>query len=160
MEILVAAVLVSMAGLAAVLAIGGTLERTADRSRQAAIALLLAVYGAAIWPLPATPTVTNLAVVAAAAALGYMLGKVLGTSGAIVAFCTTAVAVDLLSFSGGLTRQLLDRAAAGDSSVLQYLALVWPLGGRLTPSSAWRISSSRPPCSAGSAARGIRDGTR
>ena len=77
--------------------------------------------------------VSNAAVIAMAVVVGAMLGSTLHSRAAVVAFCVAAAVVDVLSFSGGLTRTIVESYRSGDSRLLAYLSVAFPVGGSVRP---------------------------
>jgi hypothetical protein len=73
------------------------------------------------------------AVVAMALVAGIMIGSTLRSGPAVIAFCVAAALVDVLSFSGGLTRTIVDSYQSGDNRVLMYLSITAPVGGSIRP---------------------------
>jgi hypothetical protein len=62
-----------------------------------------------------------------------LLERGLTTKEAVLVFLSVAAIVDILSFSGGLTRALVTAYHEGRSNVLQYLTLVVPMHDRVLP---------------------------
>jgi hypothetical protein len=77
--------------------------------------------------------VSDLAVVLAALAVGIAIGSALRSGPALIAFCVVAGIVDVLSFSGGLTRRIVELYGAGESPMLVYLSITVRLGGSVRP---------------------------
>lgn len=90
-------------------------------------------YGAVLWIRPESMALSNAVILASAIALAPLLGRSLGSFGGIVAFAVTVSAVDLLSFGGGLTRQIIQDYRAGTGDLLRFLAVTVPLDSRPTP---------------------------
>ena len=79
---------------------------------------------------PDVPWVPNLSVLIAGSCLGFLFGHLLGSSASVLAFLFTAAIVDYLSFSDGLTNQILEAYRAGNSTILSFLAVFVEIGGR------------------------------
>jgi len=77
--------------------------------------------------------VSNAAVITIAAAAGVMIGSTLRSRQAVIAFCVAAAIVDVLSFSGGLTRSIVESFQSGDSHLLMHLSVAFPVGGTVRP---------------------------
>lgn len=124
---------VVLAGACLVLAGAAWLRARTTRVRLAVAVISALVFGAVLWARPAPLALSNAAVLAAAAGLAPLLARSLGSPGGIVAFTITASAVDVLSFGGGLTRQIIRDYQAGGDGLLRFLAVTVPVGGRSTP---------------------------
>ena len=71
-------------------------------------------------------------VVILASVMGAMvIGSFNRSRGSVVVFLVTAAVVDWFSFSGGLTRWIIDSGGAGNMLLLQYLTVALPEGGRV-----------------------------
>jgi hypothetical protein len=70
--------------------------------------------------------VSSLLVVGSAVLAGRALSRVATSAGALVALALTASVVDIVSFSGGVTRWILTSESAFASRVLRYLAVTTP----------------------------------
>lgn len=79
---------------------------------------------------PDVPWVSNLSVLLAGSCLGFLFGHLLGSSASVIAFLTTAAVVDLLSFSDGLTNQIVEGYRTGSSTILPFLAVFVEISGR------------------------------
>lgn len=102
-------------------------------ARSAAIALL-AGYLALLLSRPDSVALSNVTVVAAGAAAGVLIAGLVASREALVALAIAASIADIVSFTTGPTRWLLDRdptdAGAG---LLEYLTVTLPWGDRLLP---------------------------
>jgi hypothetical protein len=107
--------------------------RIAPRPRLVlAIALLTGYSGVCVWQ-PGAWWFADAALLLAAAAGGLLIGRFLGSTGAVVAFCVTIAVVDLFSFGGGLTRHIMESYREGESRLLLYLTVSVPYGGAVRP---------------------------
>jgi len=79
-------------------------------------ALLLIWQPDGIW-------MSNASVVIVGGCLGFLLSRLLTSSAAVIAFLLTATVVDLLSFSGGFTDEILQAYRSGESELLRFLAV-------------------------------------
>jgi hypothetical protein len=124
--IVLGSALIVLAGVAA-------MSDRAPRERTAAAIVCTAAYAVILWTRPESLVWGNVAVLAVAIALAPLLGRSLGSFGAIVAFAITVSIVDLLSFGGGLTRRIIQNYQAGTDDLLRFLAVTVPIGGRPRP---------------------------
>ncbi|RMG53068.1 MAG: hypothetical protein D6723_07765 [Acidobacteria bacterium] len=92
----------------------------------------MAGYAILLWMRSGSPWLSDAGVLLASIAGAFILGSLLKTKGAIVAFCAAAAGADILSFSGGLTRHLLDQYRES-SGVLPYLAIFGPIDSESVP---------------------------
>lgn len=106
--------------------------RTRGEQVGAAAACLVA-YATVLWTRPSSLVLSDTAVLAAAIGLSPLLGRGLGSVGGIITFAVTASVVDVLSFGGGLTRQIIQDYQSGGDDLLRFLAMTVPVGGRPTP---------------------------
>jgi hypothetical protein len=97
-----------------------------------AVPAVIAYAALLVWQ-PAFLFLSDLAVLVVAVALGSLIGSTLRSPGAVVGFIITAAIIDLFSFSGGLTRLIIDSYRSGESRLLEYLAFSLPIGGRVAP---------------------------
>lgn len=65
----------------------------------------------------------NLAVLLLGTAIGSLLSSTIASKAALWAFLISASLIDLLSFSGGLTRRILEAAENGNSAILSFLTI-------------------------------------
>ena len=79
-------------------------------------ALLLIWQPDGIW-------LSNASAVIVGGCLGFLLSRLLTSSAAVIAFLLTATVVDLLSFSGGFTDEILQAYRSGESELLRFLAV-------------------------------------
>lgn len=127
------AAFVTLGGLAAVVGAARVVPRVAlTRAKNVAVALLLA-YAAVLVIRPPGWPLSNLAVLIGSVGGVLMLERGLRTPGAVAVFLIVAALVDLFSFSGGLTRALIEGYREGTSDLLLYLTLAVPIGGRVVP---------------------------
>lgn len=126
--LLLAIILLLSAGLAAAGARGLLALKSA--SATALSVGILSVYGALLLWQPDLRWVSNGLVLLAGSSLGFLLGRVLRSSGAVLTFLATAAVVDLLSFSDGFTNQIIEAYSSGGSMILRFLAIFVELGGR------------------------------
>ena len=89
------------------------------------LALSLAIYALALWLKPDNLWLLNAAILLAAFGIGHLISRLVPGPPALIAFLITAAIIDVFSFSGGLTRQLINQP-----SLLRYLAITLPLDGR------------------------------
>lgn len=102
-----------------------------DRRLSITAVLLVGVgYTLALAWRPASPWVSSILVVLAGGCVGFALGLLLGSAASVVAFLTTAAAVDLVSFADGLTRQIVEAYRSGGSTTLRLLAVFVTVEGR------------------------------
>jgi len=87
-------------------------------------------YALLLFWRPDSPWVPNLAIILAGICIGFLLGQLLGSTGSVLTFLCTAAIVDLLSFSDGLTNQIVEAYRSGGSNVLRFLAVFLELGGQ------------------------------
>jgi hypothetical protein len=129
----VLAAVVTVGGLAAVVW-ASRLAGTISPSRRKLLAgALLLTYGAAVFLRPSPWPVIDLAVLAGAVGGVLLIEGGLRTPASVAVFLAVAAVVDLLSFSGGFTRILIQRHAAGSGNLLLYLCLVMPVHGHAIP---------------------------
>lgn len=107
-----------------------------NRSRPQRVGLALAsllAYAMVLVTRPASLAVSDASVLLAAIGLAPLLGGSLGSMASIAVFAITASAVDLFSFGGGLTRELVQGYEAGTSDLLRFLAVTVEVGGQPRP---------------------------
>jgi len=131
--LLILATTVTIGGLAVVVWVASQVLRLTPFRARLLAGILLLIYGAALIFRPSAWLVIDIAVLLGAVGATLLIGGGLSNSGAVVAMLVAAVAVDILSVSGGLTRAIIDGYQDGTSDLLLYLALVVPIGGRLIP---------------------------
>lgn len=93
----------------------------------------LVAYAVVLVTRPASWAVSDASVLIVAIGLAPLLGQSLGSAGSIAAFAVTASAVDILSFGGGLTREIIQGHQAGTSDLLRFLAVTVPVAGQPRP---------------------------
>lgn len=102
-----------------------------DRSLSLPLAIGVSVgYALLLFWRPDSPWVPNLSIILAGICIGFLLGQLLGTTGGVLTFLFTAAIVDFLSFSDGLTNQIVEAYRSGGSNVLRFLAVFLELGGQ------------------------------
>ena len=87
-------------------------------------------YFTLLYLRPDLPWVSNVSVLVAGSCVGFLLGLLLRSPGSVLTFLCTAAFVDLISFSDGLTNQILEAYRTGGSTLLEFLAVFVELGGR------------------------------
>lgn len=107
----------------------GFLELKRRVSLPAALGLTLG-YALLLVFRPEFPWMSNVSILLAGSSIGFLLGPMLGSSGAVLAFLFTAALVDAFSFSDGLTNRIVEAYQNGGSTVLRYLAVFVAMGGR------------------------------
>lgn len=95
-----------------------------------AVLVVAAAYTLALLWQPASPWVSNALVLLAGGCAGFILGLLLGSAASVLAFLTTAAVVDLVSFSNGLTSQIVEAYRSGGSAALRFLAVLATADGR------------------------------
>lgn len=114
-------------------------ERTrgADRTSRwpwpvAASVAWLTIHAALLLFRPASFWVSNVCVVGSGIAAAFLIGRTLRATPTVVALAVAASVADVVSFSAGPTRWILNADSAGAPGLLQYLALVLPFSGDAT----------------------------
>jgi hypothetical protein len=95
-----------------------------------AVLLVAAAYTLALLWQPASSWASNALVLLGGGCAGFALGLLLGSPASVLAFLTTAAVVDLVSFSDGLTRQIVEAYRSGGSTALRFLATFVTVDGR------------------------------
>ena len=121
-------VLIASAG-AGILGARGLLRMNRRFSRPIAIGTSIGYVILLFWR-PDSPWVPNVSILLAGICFGFLLGQLLGSSGSVLTFLCTAAIVDMLSFSDGLTNQIVEAYRSGGSTVLRFLAVFIELGGQ------------------------------
>ena len=104
--------------------------RSLGSGRQVAILVLFAgAYGALFLLSIESFWLINLAVLLLGAAIGSPLSRAVGSKAALWAFLISASVIDLLSFSGGLTRQIIEAAERGNPAILSFLTISLSIEG-------------------------------
>lgn len=124
---------VTLGAAATQLAMTTTLVRLPDRVLLAVTAAVLSAYGGLMWLRPASLIVSDSIVLIGAAAIGTAIGCRLRDPAAITAFAVAAAIADVLSFTLGPTRGLLEGADRSAGSVIAYLAVSVPAAGTVVP---------------------------
>lgn len=102
-----------------------------DRGLSLPLAIGVSVgYGLLLFWRPDSPGVANASILLGGVCMGFLLSQLLGSSGSVFAFLCTAAAVDLFSFSDGLTNQIIEAYRSGGSTVLRFLAVFLEVGGQ------------------------------
>lgn len=130
--LMLAAVIVTFAGVAVVTVAAALVERARGRQNPIAAAPLMA-YGLALAVRPPYWGLADAAVIAGAVGGVVLIARGLTSPATVVAFLFVAAAVDLASWSGGPTRRIIDAYREGRSALLLFLALSIPLNGRIVP---------------------------
>lgn len=76
---------------------------------------------------------SNIGVLTAAVLAGSLIGRQLGNSTSLIVFSITAALVDIFSFSGGLTKKIIDSYEQGQNLLLRFLTISIPLKGKIVP---------------------------
>jgi len=79
---------------------------------------------------PVPSWASDASIVLAGTSLGFLFGRLLPSSPSVLAFLTSAAVVDLVSFTGGLTRHMLEAFRDGSSDMLRSLAVMVVAGGQ------------------------------
>lgn len=108
-------------------------NRLSRRGRWLALAAALAIYAVLILTMTSAWTLSNLAVLAVSILVASLIGGMLSSTPALIAFCVAAGLVDFFSFSGGLTAKIIADYRSGQSLLQHYLSISVPLNGELTP---------------------------
>lgn len=87
-------------------------------------------YSSLLFLRPDPVWVSNLSVLVAGSCIGFLLGQFLRSPASVLTFLGTAAVVDLLSFSDGLTNQILEAYRTGGSTLLRFLAVFVEMGGQ------------------------------
>ena len=122
--------------LLSALLVAGASERLRSVSRRRArlgVVLWLGAHVAIAVAGVGAPTLTNIMLLGTAAGVGCLIGQSLTSNGALVTLGITASIVDIVSFSTGPTRWLLDTESEVASSTLQLLAVSIPVGDATIP---------------------------
>jgi hypothetical protein len=122
---------VTLAGVLIVVAMAMRVGRH-RRGPVLAIGLVAAFLVALVWH-PPVGGVSNLLVLAGGVGGATLLARALTEPRAVVVFLVVASLVDVLSFSDGLTRALIDGYRSGESRLLLHLTLVAPIEGQWAP---------------------------
>jgi hypothetical protein len=96
--------------------------------REFIVAALLGYLVMAFVGLPSL-WLSNVVVILASVTGAQVIGSLNRSKGGLVSFLVSAAVVDYFSFSGGLTRWIIE--GGGGSSLLQYLSVALPVGGRV-----------------------------
>ncbi len=124
---------VTLSAILVVWALSDVLERTDRRRLNALLAVVVVVYACALWFRPASLTASNIAVLGLAVTAATVLGRSFQTNGAVIAFSVAASIADIISFTVGPTRSLLEHADRTAGSLISYLALSISRGQIIVP---------------------------
>lgn len=91
----------------------------------------LAIHLAAFLSKVGGPWLNDALVLGSAASIGALLVRTVRTPGSLMALAVTASVVDIVSFTGGPTRFLLDSGSNSISEALRYLAVSVSVDGDL-----------------------------
>jgi hypothetical protein len=94
--------------------------------RRAALFVLVSYVAICVWR-PSAFLVADMFVLATGTLAGVVLARMLGSPAALIAFALAAGIADAISFTGGLTRMILEASHASKSSLLVYLSLSVPV---------------------------------
>lgn len=126
-----ASIILASAGLVTLAA--SRIGRLGRTGRIAALVGWLALHTAALATGTGGLVVSNVLVLGSGAVGAALLARAMPTPGALAALAVTASVVDVVSFSTGPTRWLLDSGSAEVSTALRYLAVSIPWSGRTVP---------------------------
>jgi hypothetical protein len=99
------------------------------RDRVLLTALVAVTYALVVVWEPRSWLITDVSVLITALVVGITIGATLRSGPAVIAFCVAAAFVDVVSFSGGLTRNIVESYRAGENRMLLYLSISFPVGG-------------------------------
>lgn len=117
-----------------VVAVGASyLSSWQGRGRTAAVWAWLVVHGLLLPLHPSSLFLSNGLVLGSAVGAGVLLQRFVPTAGALVALSVAASVADIISFSTGPTRWLLEGPAGETWAGLPYLAVTLPMTGRPVP---------------------------
>jgi len=85
---------------------------------------VLLAYALLLFWQPDRVWLSNASVVMVGGCLGFLLSRLLSSSASVIAFLLTATVVDLLSFSGGFTNEILQAYRSGESELLRFLVVL------------------------------------
>ena len=102
-----------------------------DRLRDGFLAIALVAYLVMVYVGSPNVWLSSGVVVLASVAFAMVMGSFNRSRGGVVVFLVTAAVVDWFSFSGGLTRWIIDSGGAGNNMLLQYLTVAVLVGGRV-----------------------------
>lgn len=103
------------------------------RARRWSTRGLLAAYGLWVVLRPGLWPVNIVLVLAVGIAVGVAIGRSLGSAGALIAFLVAVSVVDVVSFTVGPTRWIVEGYTSGRSDLLLHLAASFPVAGRMVP---------------------------
>jgi hypothetical protein len=131
-QIAVLAVGVTLIGFTLVLVGGWLAVHFVSAQRLLLSAICLILYGIGLLFAPSRWLLFDFAVLLGALGVVLLLERLIGGDArAVLVFVMVAAVVDIVSFSSGLTRTIIDQYRAGDSDLLLYLSLVAPYRGRV-----------------------------
>jgi hypothetical protein len=102
-----------------------------DRLRNGFLTFALLAYLVMVYVGSPSVWLSSGVVVLASVAGAMVIGSFNRSRGSVVMFLVTAAVIDWFSFSGGLTRWIIDSGGAGNPLLLQYLTVALPVGGRV-----------------------------
>ena len=94
--------------------------------RRAALFVLVSYVAICVWR-PSAFLVADVFVLATGTLAGSVLGQMLRSTPSLIAFALAAGIADAISFTGGVTRMILEASHASKSSLLVYLSLSVPV---------------------------------
>lgn len=132
-ELIILFFAVTLAAAGVQVATAAALVRMPDRGLLGLTAGVVFVYTGLLWLRPASLLVSDAIVLAAAAVIGTAIGSRFRDPAAITAFAIAAAIADILSFTLGPTRSLLEGADRSPGSVVSYLTVSVPAAGATVP---------------------------
>jgi hypothetical protein len=124
---------ITLAGATAVIVGALAIERRTRTAVKLFVWISMALFALALIVRPSAWWMSDAAVLIAATGGALLLSPGLRSPGSVIIFLTVASVVDLVSFSGGVTRWIVDDYQSGSSTLLLYLTLTAPVGGRILP---------------------------
>lgn len=132
-QLLFLATAVTMGGILTVIWAARLINRHMPSRGKQLAAFFIFVYMVVVLTQPPVWQLNDLAVLVGTIGLAVLFRDALNRYAAVVAFLLGAAIVDIVSFSGGFTRSIIERYQAGTSDLLLYLTLVVPIDGELVP---------------------------
>ena len=102
------------------------LERIDQARLHTALAVIVVAYATALWYRPPSLIVSNTVVLGLAIAAATAIGRRFREAQSIIAFSIAASIADIISFTVGPTRSILENAERTSGSFISYLALSIP----------------------------------
>jgi hypothetical protein len=124
---------ITLAGTTAVIVAALAIERGARTAVKPLVWMSVALYALALILRPSAWWMSDAAVLIAATGGTLLLSPGLRSQGSVITFLVVATVADLVSFSGGVTRWIVDDYQSGSGTLLLYLTLTAPMGGRILP---------------------------